>query len=143
MKLFKQAEKTQKWIAVLALIIPIIANIIGLKITDITIKELPLGYLIGIHTLILATPFIFLLSARSAQRTVKDDSLQKQRKGLFNNFGVLAVFMLTIFIIIYYTRPQSFWSILLPQIPILLAICFITFRPFFPKAKELTEDDEK
>jgi hypothetical protein len=135
-------KKTQKWIALLMLIVPITILTFFITISDISIKEFPLWAIIGIPTLILVSPFTFLFAQRSGQ-SMYNASLQKQKKRFLTVWGIYIIFLVILLIVLYFLNYQFFLAFLFIQTAFLLSVLFMKFRLFFTKNYESTEDDNQ
>jgi hypothetical protein len=59
-------KKSQKWIMILMITIPVITIAASLIVSGISLKGFPVWAIITVSTIILVSPFIFLLAQRSA-----------------------------------------------------------------------------
>ena len=135
-------KKSQKWVIILMIIIiPTITLTVSLMIAGISIKELPLWFIIGMPLLILVSPFLFLLGQRHAER-IRYAPLRKRRKWILINLGIYITFTLIMFIILYLklgrTPFQNKSVILLWFVP----IPFMLYNLFFPKDEEQKDTSE-
>jgi hypothetical protein len=136
-------KKTQTRLLILISIVPAIILLFFLIISGVSIKDFPLWAIIVIPTLILVTPFMFLLAQCFAQRAIYDAPLQKKKKRILIVWGVYAIFTTIVLIILYHVRYQSFWITFLQLFPVSFFILFGNFRLFFPKKEKSTENDNQ
>jgi len=133
-------KKLQKEIIVLILIIPAAILTIFLILSGISVKEMPLWAIIVIPTLILLSPFTFMMSSRYAQLTY-NLPLQKRKKRILTVLCALIFFSGIILTVTYYLVPYFFWIILFVMVlPMMFFIFLGNFRLFFPKDKKIFED---
>jgi len=130
-------KKSQKWIPISTVVIPVIIIALIFILGDISIKEFPLWAIIVIPVLILITPFVFLLAQRLAQRIIYDAdlSLQKKKKRILTVLGASAISTIIISVTIYHLHYESFCPTLLILLTPLPFIIFGNFRLFFQRSK--------
>ncbi|MDR2979402.1 MAG: hypothetical protein LBV02_03020 [Bacteroidales bacterium] len=135
-------KKSQKWIMILMIAVPVIIITVSLIVSGISLKDFPVWAIITVSTVILVSPFTFFLTQRSAQWGISDASLKRQKKRFLTVWGAYIIFLAIILVVIYYFNYQFFQPFLFIQTAFLLSLFFMNFRLFFPKKKESTEDDK-
>jgi len=123
-------KKSQSWLFILIVAIPVIILAFFFLLSGISIKELP-WWTIIIPILILISPFLFLFAHRTA-RAKYNTSLQ-QKKRFLTVWGGYIIFFVILLVICYYSNYDFVWVMLFTQIGFLLFVFLLKFRLFFPK----------
>ena len=132
-------QKSQIWILILMVAIPIIAFAVMFIATGLSIREIPL-WAITIVPVLLFPLALHFVKRYDAQPT--ENLLRKKRKKFLIIWGSYAVFLAMLLIIAYYRIPEFFFPFLLIQFCFLLGVFFLNIRLFFPKKEMPTKESE-